>query len=176
MTERFERFAEWFRNTYTWHRWMVNPFQMYATAFLVLVSTAQVGLGISPSTVVSELDRSTQMSLSFCNLVGASIVLYGLHLRGTESSLWMEMSGYVSLIFVLSVYIYLLTTHQYLANTTYGFAFSQAFVYASIHRSIQIFRYKRMGRKKRRLSRHVNALTEVLEAAGVDTKELPKDE
>ena len=159
--------------TYTWQRWRTSPFQMYTTVFLLLVSTAQLGLGISPASPQAHLDAPTQMALSFCNFIGASITLYGLHLKNLHSSLRLELCGYLSLVFVLAAYIALLTADQYLAVTTYGFAFSEAFVYAAVHRSVQIFLYLRAHRKERRLALQVQDLRQTLLQAGVSPDDLP---
>lgn len=150
------------RDTFTLSRWRTDPFQMYDAALLLLVSLAQLRFGIAPSSPVANLLDNTQQYLSFCNLWGALIVLWGVHLRELEISLWVELSGYFCLIFALTTYVYLLMTTTPLALTTTGFAFSQAFVLASLHRGWQILRYKRARRKKRTITGKVEVLKEVL--------------
>lgn len=156
------RFWAWGKRTFTFHRWFVNPFQMYNTMFLLLVSTAQMGLGIAPNVVLNALDIRTQLSLAFCNFIGALIVLYGLHLQEIETALWVELSGYFCLIFVLGIYVALLISQQTQPASTYGFGFSTAFIYASVHRSVQIWLYKRVVRKRALLADQVKGLRTVL--------------
>jgi hypothetical protein len=158
------RFKSWWLDTFTMHRWAVNPFQMYGVSFLAAVAIAQIQLGASPGSVQADLDRNTLIALAICNIGGAGISLYGLHLRELESALWVEFCGYFCLIFVLGMYVWLLSHNQLNPNATYGFAFSEAFVFAAIHRSVQILLYKRARSKRFRLEEQTTAMQETLDS------------
>lgn len=152
----------WWRATFTLHRWALNPFQMYSITFLLAVAVSQIQLGSSPTSIQADLDRRVTLALAICNIVGAGIALLGLHLRDLESALWVEMWGYLCLIFVLSIFLYLLFLGQINPGSTYGFGFAQAFVYGAVHRTIQIVLYKRARTKRYKLAREANALQETL--------------
>lgn len=156
---RWARFKAWWLDTFTLHRWALNPFQMYAVTFLIAVAVAQVQLGAAPGSVQADaLDRQTMLSLAISNCIGGFIALWGLHLRDLEAALWVEFWGYMVLIFVLGFYVYLLTQNQANPNATYGFGFAEAFVYAAVHRSVQILLYKRARHKRSALVREADFL------------------
>ena len=148
----FRKLTNWWLDTFTLHRWALNPFQMYDITFLMAVAVAQVQLGATPGSVYADnLDRQTLVSLAVSNIIGAIIALLGLHIRDLESALWVEFWGYMILIFVLGFYVILVTQNQINPNASYGFALAEAFVYAAIHRSVQILLYKRARRKRFKL-------------------------
>ena len=162
------RFAEFVRENFTWTRWRTDPFQMYFTAFLMLVSTAQMGLGAAPTSSQSHLATTTQLAVAFCSFWGVLIVMLGLHLKDVETGLWIECSGYLCIFFVLALAVFLQFTTQQLAFTTHAFAYDQAFVYAALQRSIQVWLYKRARRRVLRTEHKVEALKEVLNKSGLD--------
>lgn len=162
------RVGQFIRENFTWTRWRTDAFQMYFTAFLMLVSTAQLGLGAAPQSSQYHLEDATQNAVAFCCLWGVLIVMLGLHLKDVETGLWIEMSGYLCIFFVLSLSVYLQFTTQTLAFTTHSFAFDQAFVYAALQRSIQVWLYKRTRRRAMRVENRVEALKEVLRSSGLD--------
>jgi hypothetical protein len=155
-------FRDWWLSTFTLHRWALNPFQMYPITFLAGVAVSQLQLGASPLSVQADLERHTAIALAVCNIFGAGIALFGLHLRDLETALWVELYGYLCLIFVLGTYLYLLYRGQVNPGSTYGFGFSQAFVYAAAHRAAQILLYKRARGKRYKLAREATALQDTL--------------
>lgn len=157
------RLSAWLKNVFTLHRWALNPFQMYAVMFLLAGSIAQIQLGVTPASVLTELPRVTIIYLAVANVIGGCIALIGLHLRELEEALWVEFCGYMILIFVLGTYISLVVTGQANPNAGYGFVLTEAFVYAATHRSVQILLYKRARRKSSNLARRADALTQALE-------------
>ncbi len=134
-------------------RWALNPFQLYDISWLMAASIAQLYLGATPGSVLADnLDRTTVLYLAIANIIGGGIALFGLHLKDLEEALWVEVCGYSVLIFVLGIYVYLMTSNLINPNASYGFALSEAFVYAGIHRSVQILLYKRARRRHRLLA------------------------
>jgi hypothetical protein len=148
--------------TFTLNRWALNPFQTYPIAFLACVAISQLELGAGPTSIQAELERHTAIALAMCNLFGSAIALLGLHLRDLESALWVELYGYLCLTFVLVTYLYLVYRGQINPGSTYGFGFSQAFVYAAAHRAVQILLYKRARGKRYKLAREATALQDTL--------------
>jgi hypothetical protein len=159
---------EWIGENFTWHRWRVNPFQMYFTAFLLLASTAQLGFGVAPTSPTVHLYDNTQAALAFCAFWGVLTVLFGLHLKDIETGLWVEVCGYVPVMFVEGISVYLMFTTQVIPFASHNFAFDQAMVYASLQRSIQIWLYKRARRRALAIGARVEMLKEVLRADGLD--------
>lgn len=147
---------------FTVRRWAVNPFQMYCLSFLVAAATAQITLGATPSSVQADLDVKTLLALAVCNVAGGAIALFGLHLRELEAALWVELWGYVCLVFVMGIYLMMLADQRINVSASYGFALSEAFVFAAIHRSVQILLYKRATRKHRDLRRATDLLMQAL--------------
>lgn len=119
-------------------RWNTNPFQMWGTTFLMLASLSQVIIGIAPVSVLSEIERPAALTVGGANLFGAVVVMVGLHLRDKESGLLYELAGSVSLVLTLGWYCANVLHHQPLSGTTLGFSMPEAFVFASLHRGIQI--------------------------------------
>lgn len=156
------RFRQWCRDTFTLHRWALNPFQMYDITFLLAAAIAQIQLGASPTSVQADLDRQTLLALAVANVFGATIALYGLHLKDLEGALWVEFCGYVILVFVLGVYVWLVIQSVINPSASYGYALAEAFVWAALHRSVQILLYKRAKRKKDKLSVEAKMLRDTL--------------
>lgn len=160
-----KKFRQWWTNTFTLHRWALNPSQMYSITFLLAAAIAQVELGSTPGGILADqLDRQTILSLAVANVIGGGIALFGLHLRDLESALWVELCGYLLLVFVVGIYVTLLIIHQPNANASYGFALSEAFVFSALHRGVQIALYKRARRKRLQLAREANRLQRTLES------------
>lgn len=130
------------RRTFTMHRWATNPFQLYSLFLLMQVSANQIVIGVPFNGPQEALDRQAQIALAACNLLGSLICVYGLHLRNLDRALWVELCGYVALVGSLGIFVTLVFLMQPLPNTSFGLALSEAFVLASLHRSIQIIRYK----------------------------------
>lgn len=126
------------RNTFTMHRWAVNPWQLYTLFMLMQVSLNQIVIGVPPNGPQEFLARSAQIALAACNFLGSVICAYGVHLRDTNDGQLFELAGYLSLCGSLGIYVYLVFTVQPLPNTSYGLALSEAFLFASLHRAIQI--------------------------------------
>jgi hypothetical protein len=130
------------RRTFTMRRWGNNPFQLYNLMLLLQVSVNQIVIGVPETSAQAALDHQAQVALAGCNLVGAAISAYGLHLRDFEFGLWVELSGYAALAGSLGIYITLVFLLFPMPNTSFGLALTEAFVLASIHRAVQIVRYK----------------------------------
>lgn len=151
------------RRTFTMHRWATNPFQLYSLFLLLQVSANQIAIGVPFGGPQEALDRTAQIALAGCNLLGALICAYGLHLRNIERALWVELFGYVALVGSLGIYVALVFLMQPLPNTSFGLALSEAFVFASLHRSIQIIRYKLARRHDRLVTDKAAAILAKLE-------------
>lgn len=141
-----------FAGIFTLHRWALNPFQMYSLSFLFVVAVNQIQMGVTPTSVLADLPRNALLSLAISNAIGAVIALYGLHLRDLEAALWVEFWGYVILIFVLATFVLMLAQSTINASASYGFGLSEAFIFAAVHRSIQILLYKRARFRSGKLS------------------------
>lgn len=126
------------RHTFTMHRWAVNPWQLYTLFMLMQVSLNQIVIGVPYNGPQESLDRTAQIALAACNFLGSVICAYGVHLRDAEDGQLFELSGYLSLCGSLGIYVYLVFTMQPLPNTSFGLALSEAFLFASVHRSVQI--------------------------------------
>lgn len=145
------------------HRWATNPFQLYSLFLLMQVSANQIVIGVPFGGPQEALDRQAQIALAAVNLFGAVVSAYGLHLRNLERALWVELCGYVSLVGSLGMFVYLVFVMQPLPNTSFGLALSEAFVLASLHRSIQIIRYKLARRHDRLVTDKAVAILAKLE-------------
>jgi hypothetical protein len=118
---------------------------MYALTFLMLLSVTEVVIGVSPASVQAQFDRGTAVSLAVANFVGAACAMVGLHLRDLEMGLWIELWGYASLTATMLLYVLSELNPQGKISVpiaTLGFALSEAFVFASLHRAVQIGVYK----------------------------------
>lgn len=132
-----------YADVFTGTRWALNPFQLYCVVFLMLVSMTQVIIGVSPGSVQAQFDKGTQLSLAMANFVGAVACLVGLHLRDLEMGLWIELWAYVSLTATMAFYAFTIVAGSHgVPIATLGFALTEAFVFASLHRAIQIGTYK----------------------------------
>lgn len=132
-------------NIFTGRRWSMDPFQMYAITFLMFLSISEVVIGVSPQSVQAQFDKTTAVSIAGANFVGACVVMFGLHLKDLETGLWVELWGYAALTFTMLLYIMAELGSQgkiQMPIATLGFALSEAFVAASMHRAIQIAAYK----------------------------------
>jgi hypothetical protein len=139
------------RDTFTMRRWCTNPFQLWNVTLLLQVSLHLVVFGEAPTqnaTAQGVLDSHAQFALAACNLFGTSICLFGLHLRDISTALWIELSGYISLIGSVGIYLVLAYVVFGWPTTSFGLALTQAFVLASIHRIVQIIQYKRARRRR----------------------------
>lgn len=138
---------QWLRSTFTMHRWNANPFQMYNLFLLLQVSINQVVIGVPDNSAQAFLSREAQIALAVCNLIGAAIAAYALHLRDKETALWIELSAYAALAGSLGIYVVLVLVLFPMPNTSFGLALSEAFVLASLHRAVWIFWYKHAKHK-----------------------------
>jgi hypothetical protein len=127
-----------YSNIFHGERWSTNPYQLWATTFLVIVSLAQVVIGVAPSSVFTEVERPVAFQVALVNFLGAAVVLFGLHLRNQDKGIALELAGTASLVVTLGWYIILVLRKEYLASTTLGFGLAEAYVCATLHRSIQI--------------------------------------
>jgi hypothetical protein len=132
--------VQWARSIGTIRRWVQNPFQMWSIAMLTQTSIVQLLVGITNPNPMAYMDIGSQAALSWCNLIGSSICTYGLYLREEKLSQLIEMAGYLSLAGSVAVYIWLVYWTQPLPNSSFGLNLSEAFVFASVHRVIQIVR------------------------------------
>lgn len=154
----------WLRDTFTMHRWNANPFQMYMTFLLLQVSINQIVIGVPENSANAALDHEAQIALAACNLIGATISALALHMRDVQFALWLELAGYAALAGSLGIYVYLVFAMFPLPNTSFGLALTEAFVFASLHRSIWICWYKR-ARHRGRLA-EASMLLRQLEGGG----------
>lgn len=127
-----------YSNAFVGDRWNTNPYQLWATAFLVVVSLSQVIIGVAPGTIFTEIERPVQLTVAIANLIGSTVVIIGLHLRNKEVGIQLELLGAITLVATMAWYCYNTLHRQTLASTTLGFGLAEAFVFGTLHRSIQI--------------------------------------
>lgn len=127
-----------YSNIFFGQRWNTNPYQLWATLFLMLVSLSQMIIGAAPASVFTEVERPVAFQVATVNFLGASVVMFGLHLRNQDRGLLLELAGTVSLVATLGWYASLVLHKENLAGTTLGFGLVEAFLFATLHRTIQI--------------------------------------
>lgn len=131
-----------YSNMFTGDRWNTNPYQTWGTMFLVMASMSQVIIGIAPVSVLTEIERPAALTVGGANLFGASVIMFGLHLKDKEAGLMYELAGAASLVLTLGWYCYAVLHQSPLSGTTLGFAMPEAFVFATLHRAIQVLTLK----------------------------------
>lgn len=127
-----------YSNIFCGRRWNTNPYQLWATTFLVIVSLSQIVIGVAPTSVFTEVERPVALQVAIVNFIGAAVVLFGLHLRNETRGVMLELAGAASLVATLGWYIVLVLQKEALAGTTLGFGLAEAFWFGTCHRSIQI--------------------------------------
>jgi hypothetical protein len=127
-----------YSNVFYGQRWNTNPYQLWATLFLMIVSLSQMIIGVAPTSVFTEVEHPVAFQVATVNFLGAAIVMTGLHLRNTDRGLLLELAGTVSLVATLGWYISLVLHKENLAGTTLGIGLVEAYLFATLHRSIQI--------------------------------------
>lgn len=150
-----------YASTFHGRRWATNPFQLWLTMFVMIVSLSQVIIGVAPGSIFTEVERPVMLQLALVNLLGSSIVMFGLHMKNEDLGLNYELAGTFSLMVSLAWYCTGVTERQVLAGTTLGFGLVEGYVFASLHRSIQITTLRWAERRGRdhQASRLRNALT-----------------
>jgi hypothetical protein len=131
-----------YSDLFTGERWNTNPYQAWATTFLMSASLSQVIIGIAPVSILTEIERPAALSVGSANLFGAVVVMFGLHLKDKEQGLMYELAGAFSLVLTLGWYCTEVLRQSPLSGTTLGFAMPEAFVLATLHRGIQIITLK----------------------------------
>lgn len=127
-----------YSNIFFGKRWNTNPYQLWATLFLMIVSMSQMIIGVAPTSVFTEVEHPVAFQAATVNFLGAAIVMFGLHLRNQDRGLSLELAGTISLVGTLGWYISLVLHKEDLAGTTLGFGLVEAYLFATLHRSIQI--------------------------------------
>lgn len=127
-----------YSDAFTGDRWGTNPYQLWGTTGLMTASLSQVIIGVAPSSILTEVERPVAVQLALVNLLGATVVMVGLHLKNTNLGLNLEFGGAISLVATLAWYIVTVVQRQILAGTTIGFALAEFFLFATVHRAIQI--------------------------------------
>lgn len=168
-----------YANMFTGDRWNTNPFQTWGTTFLMLASLSQVVIGIAPVSVLSEIERPAALTVGGANLFGAVVVLFGLHLRDKENGLNYELAGSITLVLTLGWYCGNVLHRQPLAGTTLGFSMPEAFVFATLHRGVQVMslkwaRWSGRGRLERRMIHALNPTAHPSSAQPIP-REVPSD-
>jgi hypothetical protein len=77
--------------------------------------------------------------------------MFGLHIKDKEAGLNYEVAGAFSLVLTLGFYVTQVLHKSPLAGTTLGFSMPEAFVFATLHRCVQILSLKwarRTGRNR----------------------------
>lgn len=151
-----------YANAFTGARWNTNPYQLYGTLFLMIASTAQIIIGVVPSSVFTEVERPVAAQLALINFMGGAVVMFGLHLKNKELGINLEMSGAISLVATIAWYCVEVIHRNTLAGTTLGFALNEAFLFATFHRATQIAtmkwaRWRDKPRLEARMSQAINA-------------------
>lgn len=151
-----------YANAFSGDRWATNPYQLWFTLYVMVASLGAVIIGVAPSSVFTEIERPIALQLALVNFMGASVVMFGLHLKNKEVGLNLELSGAVSLVAPLGWYCATVLQHQLLAGTTLGFAAIEAGTLATLHRCIQILtkkwaEWRGKPRLARRMSQALNA-------------------
>jgi hypothetical protein len=127
-----------YSNIFHGKRWNTNPYQLWATTFLVIVSLSQVVIGVAPTSVFTEVERPVAFQVALVNFIGAAVVLFGLHLRNEARGVMLELAGTFSLVATLGWYIALVLRKESLAGTTLGFGLAEAYLLATLHRAMQV--------------------------------------
>jgi hypothetical protein len=127
-----------YSDAFTGERWNTNPYQLWGTTGLVSASLSQVIIGVAPSSILTEAERPVTVTLALANLLGATMTMVGLHLKNTNLGLNLEFAGTISLVATLAWYVETVLTRQILAGTTVGFALAEFFLFATLHRAVQI--------------------------------------
>lgn len=131
-----------YSDMFTGDRWNTNPFQLWCTVFLLSASLSQVIIGIAPVSILSEIERPAALTVGAANLFGATVVMFGLHLKDKEAGLMYELAGSFSLAATLGWYCFAVLHRAPLSGTTLGFSQPEAFVFATFHRGVQILSLK----------------------------------
>lgn len=131
-----------YANIFSGKRWSTNPYQLWATLLLMVVSLSQMIIGVAPTSVFTEVERPVAFQVATVNFLGATVVMFGLHLRNQDRGLLLELAGTASLVGTLGWYIALVLHKQNLAGTTLGFGLVEAYLFGTLHRSIQIIALK----------------------------------
>lgn len=131
-----------YADAFSGDRWRTNPYQLWGMLFVVIVSLAQIIIGVAPGTIFTEVEHPVQLQLALVNFLGSIVVLVGLHLKNTEKGINLELAGTLSLVATVAWYCASVTQKQVLAGTTLGFGLAEAFLFATFHRGIQIITLK----------------------------------
>lgn len=160
-----------YANAFTGDRWSTNPYQTWGTTFLMMASLSQVIIGIAPVSILSEIERPAALTIGAGNLFGACVTMFGLHMKDKEVGLMYELAGSFSLVATLGWYCAEVLHGNPLAGTTLGFSMPEAFVFATLHRAIQIFtlQWSRQFGKDRLERRMINALNPIAAVPPPDT-------
>lgn len=126
-----------YSDMFTGDRWNTNPFQTWGTTFLMMASLSQVIIGVAPVSILTEIERGAALTLGGANLFGSIIVMFGLHLKDKEQGILYELAGSATLVLTLGFYCGLVLHQAPLAGVTLGFSMPEAFVFATLHRTIQ---------------------------------------
>jgi hypothetical protein len=127
-----------YANTFSGVRWNSNPYQAWSTLFLMSASLAQIIIGVMPSSVFTEVEKPVAVQLALVNFMGASVVMFGLHMKNKNVGLSLELYGAASLVATIGWYCAEVIHSNILAGTTLGFGLCEAFLFATFHRGIQI--------------------------------------
>lgn len=127
-----------YSNAFTGARWTSNPYQLWGTTLLMTASISQIVIGVSPSSVFTEIGHPVALQLAIGNFIGCIIIMFGLHLKDEDLAMNLEVSGAFSLVVTVGWYCWTVLHHQPLASTTLGLAMPEAFLFATFHRCLQI--------------------------------------
>ncbi len=106
-----------YASAFTGARWSTNPYQLWDTMFVVIISLSQIIIGVAPGTIFTEVERPVMLQLALVNFIGSALVIFGLHLKNTKLGENYELAGAFSLVLTLAWYCYSVTNKQVLAGT-----------------------------------------------------------
>jgi uncharacterized membrane protein len=160
-----------YANSFTGDRWNTNPYQTWSTTFLMLASLSQVIIGITPVSVLSEIERPAALTVGAGNLFGAAVTMLGLHLKDKEIGLMYELAGAFSLVLTLGWYCAYVLHNSPLAGVTLGFSMPEAFVFATLHRATQIatLKWARSSQREALERRMIHALNPTAKPAHAES-------
>jgi hypothetical protein len=120
-------------------RWSLDPWYMWVMVMLIVVALGALILGEAPTKVIAQFERPVVVQLAVTNLIGAAVIMVGLHLRNWEVGINLELAGAASLFGTLVYYWVVMLSSHLVTGTAYGLGAVQVFIIVGMtHRCLQI--------------------------------------
>lgn len=152
-----------YANAFSGHRWATNPYQLWSTLLLMVVSLSQAIVQVAPTNVLSQIEHPVALQVIVANFLGAAVVMFGLHMRDKEYGINLELAGAISLLTTMVTYLILVISKQNISSLTFNFGLTLAFVLGTLHRcsQIMVLKWARWQGKQHLERRMAEALTPV---------------